>query len=225
MRTSTPPTIQQTTTGIYEATDSAYLACGLGFLGLELRNIHNVVYRFFPELNYRQIFLKFTLFFRLHLFFTANALDNTVGWAGRAVLKSRTGKSTFSGWHLLGFNTLMSKIKSNYFNLIQYPLWPFIQSISMSTVWKALMWPVYLLTINIHIRTLLSMPLRGPQSIAWVRGFSGGHLSNQQHWSSSTSPPTNQWVNQMVNKITDVQSTNFSNIETNERLYCMRLKQ
>lgn len=33
---------------MYEVTDSAYLACGLIFLGLELRYIHKVVYRFFP---------------------------------------------------------------------------------------------------------------------------------------------------------------------------------
>lgn len=44
MRTSTPPTTKPTTKGMYEVTDSAYLAYGSIFLGLELRYMHKVVY-------------------------------------------------------------------------------------------------------------------------------------------------------------------------------------
>lgn len=44
MRTSTPPTTKQTIMGMYEETDSAYLAHGLIIVGLELRYINKVFY-------------------------------------------------------------------------------------------------------------------------------------------------------------------------------------
>lgn len=65
-------------------------------------------------------------------------------------------------------------------------------------------------------------PWRGSQSIAWVRGHP---VVTYQISSTDLVQPAHAQTNQKVNKMTDVQSTNFSNIETNERLYCMRLKQ
>ena len=52
----------------------------------------------------------------MHLFFTENALNDTVGCAGREVLKNR---ATYSEWYLLGLNVLMLERKLKDFNLIE----------------------------------------------------------------------------------------------------------
>lgn len=71
--------------------DSAYLAYGLIFLGLESRSVHKVVYKFLTYL--KDIYSD-----------CINFLDNTVCWAGGAILKSRTDNwLTYSDWHLFGF--------------------------------------------------------------------------------------------------------------------------